>query len=124
MVVVTFIAGVLGGVAIVLVPYLRRAEVFDIVIAAVQGTAIALAVAFSASRMWSVTRFVTAISAAVRWSAMTYMQQRLKPGDTVWVAATIHPIAAPDASYYWYSIQDLIPMTLDYAARTPSSAAY
>ena len=58
------------------------------------------------------------------WQAMSYMQRTLREGDTVWMSATIHPIGVADASYFWYSPQDLIPNTLEYIRTHPESRQF
>lgn len=63
-------------------------------------------------------------NASASWPARQEMMEKLRPGDTVWISAARHPIAAHDASYYWYSFPDLMPMTLDYVARNPEARRY
>ena len=124
MLAVTFISGVIGGVGLVIGAYLRRAPAFDVLVAGVQGVAIALVMASTAAGMWRWTRFPAERQAKMRWEALAFLQQRMKADDTVWLTATTHPIAANDASYFWYSFQDLTPMTLHYLQTTPASAAF
>jgi hypothetical protein len=50
------------------------------------------------------------------WGRIAYVQQRLAPGDTVWVDAVAHPIAARDATWYWYGLGDIVPFSLQYRA--------
>jgi hypothetical protein len=46
---------------------------------------------------------------------VAWIQQRLRPGETVWLQPhEAHPIAAFDASYYWYAFVDLVPFSLEY----------
>lgn len=59
-----------------------------------------------------------------RWDLLSYEQRTLRPGDTIWVGATVHPIAAPDTSYFWYSMDDLMPMTMQYVAGHPQARAF
>lgn len=59
-----------------------------------------------------------------RWLAVAYLQQRLGPGERVWMDSTLHPIAADDASYYGYGFYDVTPRALILSARgvSPSPA--
>jgi hypothetical protein len=54
----------------------------------------------------------------VRWAAVSFVQRHLRPSEPVWIRADFHPIGAPDASYYWTSFADVVPATMQYAART------
>jgi hypothetical protein len=56
-------------------------------------------------------------TAVTGWPALSYLQRNLRPGETIWVFR--HPIGAPDASYYWFATNDLVPFSLDYAAQHP-----
>ncbi len=47
----------------------------------------------------------------------SYLQRNLRPGETVWMDQ--HPIGVPDAGYYWFAPNDLVPFSLAYAARHP-----
>ena len=53
------------------------------------------------------------------WLGVNYMLERLRPGDTVWVEPHHHPIAAPDADYYWHGWEDVIVAALAYASIHP-----
>jgi hypothetical protein len=57
------------------------------------------------------------IRAATGWPMLSYLQRNLRHGETVWMEH--HPIGAPDASYYWFATNDLVPCAIDYAARHP-----
>jgi hypothetical protein len=56
------------------------------------------------------------------WHAVSYLQQRLRPQETVWLSSAVHPIAARDASYYWFAFADLMPVSLQYAASHPGQS--
>jgi hypothetical protein len=48
---------------------------------------------------------------------VSWMQRNLRARDTVWLQPSdAHPIAANDASYYWFAFADLVPFSLDFAA--------
>jgi hypothetical protein len=48
---------------------------------------------------------------------VSWIQRNLREGDTVWLQPSEgHPIAANDASYYWFAFGDLVPFSLDFAA--------
>src|SRR5205814_7510386 len=49
-----------------------------------------------------------------------YLQQRLGANERVWLQPHTHPIAALDASFYWFAFEDLIPFSLSEAARAGS----
>jgi hypothetical protein len=51
------------------------------------------------------------------WPSASYLQRNLRPGETVWMDH--HPIGVPDATYYWFAPNDLIPCAIDLAARNP-----
>ena len=53
------------------------------------------------------------------WAARVYLMDRLRPGETVWVTPEVHPIAAHDASYYWFAFADLVPASLAFTAAHP-----
>jgi hypothetical protein len=48
------------------------------------------------------------------WGRIAYIQQRLAPNDSVWLDALAHPIAARDATWYWYGLGDIVPFSLQY----------
>jgi hypothetical protein len=48
------------------------------------------------------------------WARIAYVQQRLAPNDTVWLDAVAHPIAARDATWYWYGLGDIVPFSMQY----------
>ncbi|MEA2572612.1 MAG: hypothetical protein QOI24_4613 [Acidobacteriota bacterium] len=48
------------------------------------------------------------------WGRIAYIQQRLAPTDTVWLDGQTHPIAARDATWYWYGLGDIVPFSLQY----------
>lgn len=39
------------------------------------------------------------------WTTQRYLQQRLRPGDTVLIELSRHPVAARDATYYWFGFE-------------------
>ncbi|HEX8255313.1 MAG TPA: hypothetical protein VF846_19390 [Thermoanaerobaculia bacterium] len=43
-------------------------------------------------------------SAATYWVSQKYLREQLRPGDTIWLESTRHPVSAKDAHYYWFSI--------------------
>jgi len=51
------------------------------------------------------------------WPAASYVQRYLRPGETVWMDH--HPIGVPDATYYWFATNDLVPCAIEIAARNP-----
>jgi hypothetical protein len=55
---------------------------------------------------------------AASWMHVSYLQQRLRPNETVWLDAQVHPIAVNDASYYWFAF-DLVPMAVQYSMQHP-----
>lgn len=54
------------------------------------------------------------------WSAQRSLQHSLKPGETVWISPPRHPVAAFDASYYWYNFRESAPSAI--RARTRHAA--
>ena len=53
------------------------------------------------------------------WVARAWVQQHLRPGETVWLTPNVHPIDARDASYYWFAFADLVPASLEHIAKNP-----
>jgi len=56
-------------------------------------------------------------TALTGWPTLSYLQRSLRPGETVWVFR--HPIGAPDANFYWFAMNDLVPFSIDYATKHP-----
>jgi hypothetical protein len=61
---------------------------------------------------------------AVSWPQRNQMLSNLRPGDTVFVGASRHPVAAHDAFYFSYSFADLVPTTLSLIATQPDVRSY
>jgi hypothetical protein len=55
------------------------------------------------------------------WTSVASLVRSLRPGDTVWVEPHHHPIAAPDADYYWHGFNDTAPAAFVYAREHPES---
>jgi hypothetical protein len=53
------------------------------------------------------------------WNGVSWIQHALRPSDRVMILAGAHPIAAPDASFYWFGFGDVVPYALQYAAEHP-----
>src|SRR4051812_26611511 len=47
------------------------------------------------------------------------MQMSLRADDTVWISPPRHPVAAFDASYYWYNFRESTPSAIAVAKRHP-----
>jgi hypothetical protein len=58
---------------------------------------------------------------AIGWPLRSYMQRNLRSNETIWVSADVHPIGAPDAGYYWFATNDLVPFSIEYAGRNPGT---
>jgi hypothetical protein len=54
------------------------------------------------------------------WPFRTYVQRQLRANQTVWAFDYAHPVAAPDASYYWFAPVEMIPSSLAYVAAHPA----
>lgn len=72
------------------------------------------AVTYSLAGLWAQTIVPTAVKREY-WSSMSRMQKSLARGGTVWMEAPVHPTGAPDAHYYWFAFEDLLPFALAYA---------
>lgn len=94
------------------VPWALRTAMFPI--------AIALAVPSLGAKM----DLPIADANSASWPRRYALLERLAPGETVWIAPSRHPLVAPDASYFWYSFPDLVPMTLARIAANPSLHEY
>ncbi|HYH09132.1 MAG TPA: hypothetical protein VEK11_18935 [Thermoanaerobaculia bacterium] len=53
------------------------------------------------------------------WSAQRALQTSLGPEDRVWISPPRHPVAAFDASYYWYNFRESTPSAIKRQARYP-----
>ncbi len=53
------------------------------------------------------------------WQTQRAMQTSLRPNDTVWISPPRHPVAAFDASYYWYNFRESAPSAIRAASRHP-----
>jgi hypothetical protein len=53
------------------------------------------------------------------WATQRVLQTSLGPNDTVWISPPRHPVAAFDASYYWYNFRESAPSAIRAAARHP-----
>ncbi|HVG22997.1 MAG TPA: hypothetical protein VND45_02485 [Thermoanaerobaculia bacterium] len=53
------------------------------------------------------------------WATQLALQTTLRPDDTVWISPPRHPVAAFDASYYWYNFRESAPSAIRAAARHP-----
>lgn len=53
------------------------------------------------------------------WTRLRAMQTALGPNDTVWISPPRHPVAAFDASYYWYNFRESAPPMIRAAAKHP-----
>ena len=63
--------------------------------------------------------FAWPIISTSSWQVISRLQTQLNSGETVWLPPTLHPIGVRDASYFWYSFQDLMVMTLSYIEHHP-----
>jgi hypothetical protein len=55
------------------------------------------------------------------WTSVASLARGLRPGDTVWIEPHHHPIAAPDADYYWHGFSDTAPAAFVFAREHPES---
>jgi hypothetical protein len=53
------------------------------------------------------------------WATQRAIQTSLGPNDTVFISPPRHPVAAFDASYYWYNFRESTPSGIHSAARYP-----
>jgi hypothetical protein len=53
------------------------------------------------------------------WATQRAIQTSLRPGETVWISPPRHPVAALDASYYWYNFRESAPLAIGRAQRHP-----
>ncbi len=112
-----FTAAVLAGIALSLAQ-----AAFPSVRGWLRAAGFLAGVVTAASCFLTVTSFRD--DAGYAWRRMSSVQKSLRPGDTVWLDATEHPIGVRDASFFWYSEHDLVPAVIDYIVRHPESAAY
>lgn len=53
------------------------------------------------------------------WSTQRALQTSLGPNDRVWISPPRHPVAALDASYYWYNFRESAPSAIKLRAKHP-----
>lgn len=53
------------------------------------------------------------------WSTQRTLQSSLAPGDRVWISPPRHPVAALDASYYWYNFRESAPSAIRLQSKYP-----
>ncbi|HUR82110.1 MAG TPA: hypothetical protein VM733_15195 [Thermoanaerobaculia bacterium] len=53
------------------------------------------------------------------WRMQRTLQTSLRAEDTVWISPPRHPVAAFDASYYWYNFRESTPSAIAAAKRHP-----
>lgn len=53
------------------------------------------------------------------WNVQRSLQASLGPEDTVWISPPRHPVAAFDASYYWYNFRESAPSAIRARAQYP-----
>ncbi len=53
------------------------------------------------------------------WDAQRALQHSLVAGETVWISPPRHPVAAFDASYYWYNFRESAPSAIRARAQYP-----
>jgi hypothetical protein len=53
------------------------------------------------------------------WDAQRTLQHSLAPNETVWISPPRHPVAAFDASYYWYNFRESAPSAIRARAKYP-----
>ncbi|HUP59007.1 MAG TPA: hypothetical protein VNA69_01160 [Thermoanaerobaculia bacterium] len=54
------------------------------------------------------------------WRDRAHLQRVLRRGDRVWLTPRLHPIAAHDASYFWYAFGDVTAGAMAQATRSES----
>lgn len=84
--------------------------------------AMTLATIFALARL--VPMAATAIegappSRAAYWQAQRALQLGLQKGETVWISPPRHPVAAFDASYYWYNFRESAPSAIHIQSKYP-----
>lgn len=72
---------------------------------------------------YSVSDRLTPIPREQEWAAARYVYAHLRPGDTIWISGTAHPVLWRDASYYWFGYADII-RSVDQAQKRGDAPAY
>ena len=107
---------------------------WSIVAACLYGTTIAQLLQLASERLRAAATIALAICCAVLvhfavpvsrtvtgLPVQAHIMKKLRPGETVWMFSTDHPIAVRDASYYWFASLDLVPFSLKYVAAHPGA---
>ncbi|HEX6975460.1 MAG TPA: hypothetical protein VF147_13740 [Vicinamibacterales bacterium] len=84
--------------------------------------AIALAATFALVRLQPMAASVfrdAPRSWSAYWHAQRALQTSLRESDRVWISPPRHPVAAFDASYYWYNFRESAPSAIRARSRHP-----
>lgn len=87
-----------------------------------EGMRLAATVAIALLAAFAVEQQLPLHGGVTGWPMMSYLQRNLRPGETVWISADVHPIGVPDAGYYWFATNDLVPFSLQYTAAHPGES--
>jgi hypothetical protein len=87
-------------------------------IVVLEGAAAAFVIAFLPAGMHAL---LARPDSAPFWSTMSWAQHELEPDDRVWVGTDMHPVAALDASYYWFGFADVIPLSIAWSNAHPGN---
>lgn len=55
------------------------------------------------------------------WKRQAHLQASVPRGGSVWISPPRHPVAARDASYYWYSFREAAPNAMAFQRANPGS---
>lgn len=116
-------------------PYPYLWAQYLVMIALSAALAYALVVALLPARVQVVVAILAAVAAIVPlqrkafsdeapswsryWATQRALQTTLGPNDTVFISPPRHPVAAFDASYYWYNFRESTPSAIRAAVRHP-----
>lgn len=109
--------------AVIVATHVQRKEHVDLRLAC-SLSLFAIALAVATPELASRTMYPIAHGTSASWDELETLRRRLAPGDTVWVYASRRPIESHDATYFWYSLTDLVPMTIERVAKNPELRAY
>ncbi|MFP5247611.1 MAG: hypothetical protein ACLGH0_13045, partial [Thermoanaerobaculia bacterium] len=57
------------------------------------------------------------------WVSQKYLREQLRPGETIWIEASRHPVSVRDAHYYWFSVGQMVGVA-DELRKTPRGARF
>lgn len=100
-------AAVLALVPVSIDLLLRRAGARDRVVVLVRTALVVVGAILATAHVLALR--ATPAESSTFWVSEQYLRARLRPGDSVWLDPTRHPVTVRDAHYYWFLPGQMIP---------------